>query len=53
MSRIHNGMRASQLRGITWIKSRRSGPTGGNCVETAFLPGGGVADGDFDRPVPA
>jgi hypothetical protein len=43
MSRIRNGMRASQLRGITWIKSRRSGPTGGNCVETAFLPGGGVA----------
>jgi hypothetical protein len=43
MSRVRNGMRASQLRGLTWIKSRRSGPTGGNCVETAFLPGGGIA----------
>jgi hypothetical protein len=27
----------------TWIKSSHSGPTGGNCVEVAFLGGGEVA----------
>jgi len=27
----------------TWIKSSHSGPTGGNCVEIAFLPDGDVA----------
>ena len=27
----------------TWIKSSHSGPTGGNCVEVAFLDGGEVA----------
>jgi len=43
MSNVRNGMPASQLHGIAWVKSRRSGPTGGNCVEVAFLPGGGVA----------
>jgi hypothetical protein len=43
MSRIRNGMRAGALQDIRWIKSRHSGPTGGNCVETAFLPGGAVA----------
>ena len=43
MSNVVSGMPASHLRGITWVKSRRSGPTGGNCVEVAFLPGGGVA----------
>jgi len=26
-----------------WIKSSRSGPTGGNCVEVAFLADGAVA----------
>jgi hypothetical protein len=26
-----------------WIKSSYSGPTGGNCVEVAFLSGGDVA----------
>jgi hypothetical protein len=26
-----------------WIKSSRSGPTGGNCVEVAFLADGDVA----------
>ncbi len=29
--------------GATWIKSSRSGPTGGNCVEIAFLADGDVA----------
>jgi Domain of unknown function (DUF397) len=27
----------------TWMKSSHSGPTGGNCVEIAFLPDGDVA----------
>ena len=26
-----------------WVKSSYSGPTGGNCVEVAFLAGGDVA----------
>ena len=43
MSSIRNGMPASALAGVTWIRSRRSGPTGGNCVELAFLPAGDVA----------
>jgi hypothetical protein len=43
MSSIRNGMDASTLTGVTWIKSRRSGPTGGNCVEVAFLDGGEIA----------
>jgi hypothetical protein len=43
MSNVRNGMPASQLPSVAWVKSRRSGPTGGNCVEVAFLPGGGVA----------
>jgi hypothetical protein len=30
-------------RNGTWIKSSHSGPTGGNCVEVAFLAGGDVA----------
>jgi hypothetical protein len=43
MSNVRNGLPASQLHDITWVKSRRSGPTGGNCVEVAFLPDGEVA----------
>lgn len=43
MSRVRNGTRASELQGVTWVKSSRSGPTGGNCVEVAVLPGGPVA----------
>ena len=43
MSRIRNGMRADELRGITWVKSSWSGPTGGNCVEMAVVGGGTVA----------
>ncbi|MGA2826116.1 MAG: DUF397 domain-containing protein [Streptosporangiaceae bacterium] len=43
MSRIRNGMRASELRGITWVKSSWSGPTGGNCVEMTSVGGGMVA----------
>lgn len=35
----------TSARNITapWIKSSYSGPTGGNCVEVAFLTGGEVA----------
>jgi len=43
MSSIRNGMDASTLTGARWIRSRRSGPTGGNCVEVAFLAGGEIA----------
>ncbi len=43
MSSIRNGMDASTLVDAAWIKSRRSGPTGGNCVEVAFLDGGEIA----------
>ena len=42
MTRMVNGMSASQLQGVTWQKSARSNPSG-NCVECAALPGGGVA----------
>jgi hypothetical protein len=36
---------STSARGITaaWVKSSHSGPTGGNCVEVAFLAGGEVA----------
>jgi hypothetical protein len=43
MSCIRNGMDASALAGVTWVKSSRSGPTGGNCVEVAFLGDGQIA----------
>ncbi len=42
MSTISIGT-SSRDTGITWIKSSYSGPTGGNCVEVAFLPDGDVA----------
>ena len=40
---IRNGMPASELNGVEWRKSRRSGPQGGQCVEVAHLPNGQVA----------
>jgi hypothetical protein len=43
MSTVRNGTPAAKLHGTSWVKSRRSGPTGGNCVEIAFLPDGEVA----------
>ncbi len=46
MSDVRNGMSATELTevtGVQWVKSRRSGPTGGNCVEVAFLTDGQVA----------
>ena len=46
-SRLRNGICASQLRGVTWRKSSRSGPTGGNCVAMAALPAS-VLNGALD-----
>ena len=46
MSDASNGMSAAELTDLTgarWVKSSYSGPTGGNCVEVAFLAGGQVA----------
>jgi hypothetical protein len=46
MSDVRNGMSATELTEVTgaaWVKSSRSGPTGGNCVEVAFLADGQVA----------
>jgi hypothetical protein len=43
MISARNGMPATDLAGARWLKSARSGPTGGNCVEVAFLDGGQVA----------
>jgi hypothetical protein len=42
MEQISNGVRADRIEGVVWTKSRHSAP-GGNCVEVAELPGGGVA----------
>ncbi|MGH3342292.1 MAG: DUF397 domain-containing protein [Carbonactinosporaceae bacterium] len=42
MTRIRNGMPATDLPHARWHKSRRSGIEG-NCVEMARLPGGNVA----------
>lgn len=42
MRQIDNGLPAGQLHGVTWLKSRRSNPSG-NCVELALLPDGAVA----------
>ena len=41
MDKFRNGIPADELpSGLTWRKSKRSGPNGGNCVELAPLPGG-------------
>jgi hypothetical protein len=42
MDEPRNGMRATDLVGVTWQKSHRSSPRG-NCVEVAKLPDGHVA----------
>jgi len=42
MHQPYNGMPATDLDGVTWVKSRRSGAQG-NCVELAQLADGGVA----------
>ena len=40
---VRNGMPAAELPEVTWRKSHRSGPQGGNCVEVARLADGQVA----------
>jgi hypothetical protein len=50
VSNIHPGPDAPGLIGATWRKSTRSGPTGGNCVEVAFLAGGEVAVRNSRQP---
>jgi hypothetical protein len=39
---IHNGMSATDLTGVAWRKSKRSGAVG-NCVEVARLANGDIA----------
>jgi hypothetical protein len=43
MNNMANGMPATEIGDAHWVKSTRSGPTGGNCVEVAFLSDGQVA----------
>lgn len=50
MTEVRNGMPATELAGVQWRKSSRSAPTGGNCVEVAFLPGGQVAVRNSRQP---
>ncbi|MEV4620191.1 DUF397 domain-containing protein [Asanoa sp. NPDC049573] len=40
--KIENGVAASELDGVTWLKSRFSGAQG-DCVELARLTGGSIA----------
>jgi hypothetical protein len=42
MYQAYNGMSASCLQEVSWLKSRVSNPSG-NCVEMAELPDGGIA----------
>ena len=42
MSEPYNGMPATGLGDISWLKSKHSNPSG-NCVEVACLPGGEIA----------
>jgi Domain of unknown function (DUF397) len=50
MSSIRNGMAATTLTDVKWLKSSRSGPTGGNCVEIATVAGGVVAVRNSKHP---
>jgi hypothetical protein len=43
MSTIPNGIAATYLTSARWLKSSRSGSTGGNCVEVAAIGGGAFA----------
>lgn len=49
---MRNTGRRLRARDMTaqWIKSSYSGPTGGNCVEVAFLERNGVAVRNSRRP---
>jgi Domain of unknown function (DUF397) len=50
MTEVRNGMPATELAGARWVKSSRSAPTGGNCVEVAFLADGQVAVRNSRQP---
>ena len=50
MSDTQTGVKAADLVGAAWTKSTHSGPTGGNCVEVAFLPAGEVAMRNSRQP---
>jgi hypothetical protein len=50
MNEVRNGMPATELAGARWVRSSRSAPTGGNCVEVAFLPDGHVAIRNSRQP---
>ncbi|TQM81326.1 uncharacterized protein DUF397 [Saccharothrix saharensis] len=41
-TKVHNGMSAADLNGVTWTKSSYSDAIG-NCVEFAVLGGGEIA----------
>lgn len=41
---------AAAVPSVSWRKSSYSGPTGGNCVEVAHLPGSRVAVRDSWHP---
>lgn len=46
MNDVSNGLlptKPARAAGARWVKSSHSGPTGGNCVEVAFLVDGAVA----------
>jgi hypothetical protein len=42
VQQFDNGVQASSITGVRWIKSERSNQSG-NCVEVAMLPDGSVA----------
>jgi Domain of unknown function (DUF397) len=53
MTDLSSGMSAAELTaaaGARWVASSHSGPTGGNCVEVAFLAAGRVAVRDSRHP---
>ncbi len=50
MSSTGNGSQHAGLSGASWVKSSRSGPTGGNCVEVAFLADGNIAMRNSRQP---
>jgi hypothetical protein len=47
---INSSARSASDITATWIKSSHSGPTGGNCVEVAFLADGCVAMRNSRQP---
>lgn len=43
MAAYANGVAASSIPGVQWVKSSASTPEGGSCVEFASLPNGDTA----------